>query len=60
MAFSTAPDFRHLVQTYIFFTLPLTLTFTCWRFGFHLLAVTLCAWLILLPKTGPLPQTSHL
>jgi hypothetical protein len=48
------------VQTFIRRTAPPIRTRTRWRFGSHLRLETLWAWLIRFPKTGALPQTSHI
>jgi hypothetical protein len=48
------------VQTLIRFTALPTFTRTRWRFGIHRRLETLWAWLIRFPKTGALPQTSHI
>jgi len=44
-------------QTYLFPASVLALT--RWRFGFHFLGEALWEWLTEFPKTGPLPQMSH-
>ena len=38
---------------------PFTRARTRWRFGSKRLGVTLCAWLMFRPTTGPLPQISQ-
>ena len=59
MTFTTFPAFRHLVQTFMFFTEPWYCPFIFLRFGFHRRLVLLFAWLTLFPKRGPLSHTSH-
>jgi len=59
-AFWILPVRMHRVQTFMRFTAEPTFTRTLWRFGNHRRLVTLWAWLILLPKTGALPHTSHI
>jgi len=44
-------------QTYLFPESVLALT--RWRFGFHFFGEALWEWLTEFPKTGPLPQMSH-
>jgi hypothetical protein len=44
-------------QTYLFPDSVLALT--RWRFGFHFFGEALWEWLTEFPKTGPLPQMSH-
>jgi hypothetical protein len=58
-ALMTLPDLRHRVQTLIRFVLPFTTARTVWRFGSNRRGVTLWAWLMFLPTTGPLPQISQ-
>lgn len=48
------------MQTLSLFVVLPTFTRTRCRFGNHLLGLTLCAWLILLPKPGDFPHMSHL
>src|ERR1700733_9922270 len=48
-----------LVQTRMRLEAPFTRAFTACRLGFQRRRVTLCAWEMLLPNCGPLPQTSH-
>jgi len=48
------------VQTFMRRTVVPNFTRTRWRFGIQRRLVTLWAWLIRLPKTGALPQTSHI
>ena len=48
-----------LAHTRIRLGLPFTSAFTACRFTFQRRFVTLCAWEMLLPNCGPLPQTSH-
>ena len=59
ITFTTFPAFRHLVQTFMFFTEPWYCPFIFLRFGFHRRLVLLFAWLTLFPKRGPLSPTSH-
>src|SRR3954447_22436322 len=49
----------HEVQTFIRLRRPGTLACTVWMFGFHRRRVRRWEWDTLLPKPGPLPQTSH-
>jgi hypothetical protein len=58
-AFVTRRDRRQRVHTRIRFAEPFTSTRTVCRFGSNRRGVTLCAWLMLRPTRGPLPQTSH-
>lgn len=58
-AFCTLPDFKQLVQTLIFLTLPLITARTLCKLGNQRLRVLLFAWLILFPLTGPFPQISQ-
>jgi len=48
------------VHTLMVETVPFLRAFTFWRFGCQVLDVLLFAWLTLLPKLGPFPQTSHI
>jgi hypothetical protein len=58
-AFFTLPVRMHRVQTFIRLTVwPTFVRMRC-RFGNHRRLETLWAWLIRFPKTGALPQTSH-
>jgi hypothetical protein len=59
-AFLIAPERMQRVQTFIRFTDEPTSTRTRCRFGIQRRLDTLWAWLIRLPKTGALPQTSHI
>ena len=56
---SMAPDRMQLAHTKIFFGVPSMTTRTRWRFGSHLLFVTLCAWLTLCPTCGCFPHIAH-
>ncbi len=47
---STAPERKHLVQTYIFFVPPFTFTLTDFTLDFHILLDLLWEWLTLIPK----------
>lgn len=58
-ALMTFPDRRQRVQTLIRFVPPLMTARTVWRFGSNRRGVTLWAWLMFLPTTGPLPQISQ-
>ena len=55
----TLPERMHRVQARTYFELPSTTARTRCRLGSHRRFVTLCAWEILLPVIGPLPQISH-
>ncbi len=59
-AFTTAPERRQRVQTFIRRRVPPATTRILWMFGCHTRDETLCAWLIWFPYTGFLPQTSQL
>jgi hypothetical protein len=48
------------VQTLSRFGVLPTMAFTRWMFGFQRREVRRCEWEMLLPKPGPLPQTSQL
>src|SRR5437763_9035537 len=48
-----------LVHTRMRLLTPPTIAFTGRRFTFQRRLVTLCAWLMLLPNCGPLPQISQ-
>lgn len=50
----------HEVQTVSLVGVPLIVVRTVWTFGFQRRGVRRCEWEMLLPKPGPLPQTSHL
>jgi len=56
----TAPERMQRVQTVIRRTVEPTMARTRWRFGIQRRLETLWAWLTRLPKTGVLPQTSHI
>src|SRR5688572_19351804 len=58
-ALTTLPERRQRVQTRRRWTPPLTIARTRCRFGSNRRGVTLCAWLMLRPTTGPLLQTSQ-
>jgi hypothetical protein len=47
------------VQTASFCGFPSTTARTLWRFGIRRVFETLCAWLIVFPVCGPLPQIAH-
>src|SRR5262245_66125916 len=49
----------HDVHTLSRFGAPLTVACTVWMFGFQRRRVRRCEWEMLLPKPGPLPQTSQ-
>ena len=55
----TFPERIHRVHTRTCFGRPSTTALTRCRLGFQRRLVTLCAWEILLPVIGPLPQISH-
>ena len=48
-----------LVHTRMRLLPPSTLALTAWRLGFQRRRVVLCAWEMLFPNCGPLPQSSH-
>jgi hypothetical protein len=48
-----------LAHTRSFLGVPSTIAFTACRFTFQRRRVMLCAWEMLLPKRGPLPQMSQ-
>ncbi|OKH91737.1 hypothetical protein AB852_29150 [Streptomyces uncialis] len=50
----------HEVQTLSRFGVRPTTARTRWMFGFQRRDVRRCEWEMLLPKLGPLPQTSQL
>ena len=58
-ALTTFPLRRQEVQTRILRDPPFTRARTGRRFTFQRRLVTLCAWLMLLPDRGFLPQTSQ-
>ncbi len=55
----TLPERRQRVQTRMRWTPPFTIARTRCRFGSNRRGVTLCAWLMFRPTTGPLLQTSQ-
>ena len=57
---TTLPALMHDVQTLSFFGVLPTTARTVWMFGFHRRGVRRCECEMLLPKPGPLPQTSQL
>jgi len=58
-AFFTRPSRMQAVQTFTCFLAPFTTARTRLRLGFHRRRRVLFAWLITLPKAGPLPHNSH-
>ena len=56
----TLPALMHEVQTLRRFGVRPTTARTRWMFGFQRRGVRRCEWEMLLPKPGPLPQTSQL
>ena len=58
-AFTTLPLRRQEVQTRRCLVVAPTLACTGRRLTFQRRLLTLCAWLILLPNRGPLPQISQ-
>jgi hypothetical protein len=58
-ALVTWPERIQRVQTLTVIILPFFTALTFCRFGYHTVRVLLLAWLTLLPKLGPFPQTSH-
>src|SRR5581483_2910051 len=54
------PARMQAVQTRSVLCVPSTTTWTRRRLGFQRRLVTLCAWLMLFPYLGPLPQMSQL
>ncbi|MDH6624085.1 hypothetical protein M2271_001882 [Streptomyces sp. LBL] len=56
----TLPALMHEVQAFTRFGVPLTTVRTRWMFGFQRRDVRRCECEMLLPKLGPLPQTSQL
>ena len=55
----TLPERMQRVHARMYFGLPSTRARTRCRLGSQRRFVTLCAWEILLPVIGPLPQISH-
>jgi hypothetical protein len=55
----TLPALMQDVQTFSRFGVPFTVACTVWMFGFQRRRVRRCEWEMLLPKPGPLPQTSQ-
>jgi hypothetical protein len=55
----TLPAFRHEVQTFSRFGVPLTTVRTRWMFGLNRRLVRRWLWETLLPKPGPLAQMSQ-
>jgi hypothetical protein len=53
------PVLMQLVQTRIRLGAPFTKALTACKFTFQRRRLTLCAWEMLLPNCGPLPQMSH-
>jgi hypothetical protein len=53
------PAFRHEVQTWTRFGVPLTTARTFCTFGFQRRRVRRCEWLSRMPKFGRLPQISQ-
>jgi hypothetical protein len=58
-ALTTLPDLMHPVQTRMRLFVAFTLAFTVCRLMFQRRRETLCAWEMLLPNCGFLPQISH-
>jgi len=56
---ATLPVLMQVVQTRMRLDAPLTRALTAWRLTFQRRRETLCAWEMLLPNCGPLPQMSH-
>ncbi len=56
----TLPALMHEVQAFTRFGVPPTTVRTRWMFGFQRRGVRRCECEMLLPKPGPLPQTSQL
>src|SRR5690349_9965019 len=56
----TLPALMHEVQTFRRLGVPPITVRTCWMFGFQRRDVRRCEKDTLLPKPGPLPQTSQL
>lgn len=54
------PALMHEVHTVSLVGVPLILVRTVWTLGFQRRDVRRCECEMLLPKPGPLPQTSHL
>jgi hypothetical protein len=57
--FVTRPALMQLVHTERRRGEPLTMARTLWMFGFQRRFVRMCEWLMLIPKDGFLPQSSH-
>lgn len=55
----TLPALRQEVQTLTRFGVAPTIARTRWMLGFQRRLVRRCEWEMLLPKPGPLPQTSQ-
>ena len=55
----TLPARMHEVHTFSFFGVRPTRARTVWILGFQRRGVRRWEWEMLLPKPGPLPQTSH-
>jgi hypothetical protein len=49
----------HEVHTFMRFVVPFTKVRTRWMFGFQRRLVRRWEWLMLMPKEGCLPHTSH-
>jgi hypothetical protein len=58
-AFTTRPDRRQRVHTFIRRRVFPMITLSLWTFGYQRRDDTLCAWLIWRPNVGALPQTSQ-
>ena len=58
-AFWTFPERRQRVQAQTYLFPASVLALTRWRLGFHFFGEALWEWLTEFPKTGPLPQMSH-
>lgn len=54
------PDLMQEVQAFTRLGVPFCTVRTVWMFGFQRRLVRRCEWEMLLPKPGPLPQTSQL
>ena len=54
------PALMQDVQTVSLVGVPPMVVRTVWTLGFQRRGVRRCEWEMLLPKPGPLPQTSHL
>jgi hypothetical protein len=57
--FTTLPDRMQEVQAFSLLGEPFTTTRTRWMFGSQRRFVRRWEWLMLIPKDGFLPQTSH-